>query len=157
MSGELRDAIAILRQRRAEAVSLVEKYDNAIRVLEDLDGNTGDRAPAVAFGSAHLRLSRPSPASRRSVKQRVLTLLNRDPAATWTTKRIIDAFERQGDPLEAKDVENAVRTALSEAVKDELVLRIAPGEYRSARPVAAGPSPHEGSEDDLAPSAQPGP
>lgn len=142
MSTDLNDAIALLRKKRAEAMALVEKYDQALHLLAELDSDTAGLAvQATAPGTTGARLPgqrprvrRPMPhgarfqPSPRSVKSRVLALLDESSRA-WTTPGILEEFERRGDPLAAKDVGNAVRTALSEAVKEGAVVRMGVGVY----------------------------
>jgi len=138
MAAELREAIEVLRRRRAEAMALAAKYDTAIEMLEELDrGRTQTIAlqgiastcevGVVTVGNSQ---STPGP-PRRSVKQRVLGLLDEDPDKRWPVAEIANEFVLRGEPLEAKDVDNAVRTALSEGTKEGRVIRVGVGVYQA--------------------------
>jgi len=142
MTAELRDAIDLLRRQRAEAVALVQKYDHAIILLEQLDrereGQPAEPAgqttgqihgidSTIKMGVPTVFAGRP----RRSVKQRVLALLDEDVTRVWAVAEIAHEFELRGDSLEAKDVDNAVRTALSEGTKEGRVIRTGVGLYQA--------------------------
>src|SRR5260221_4554653 len=111
------EAIGLLRRKRAGAVALVEKYDHAIEVMIELQGEaqrvTAEPAPAVngKFGTgktAAMTRSARRPVDPRSVKSRVRALMERYPIAEASPGQIIDQFEREGDPIKAANVGNAV-------------------------------------------------
>lgn len=139
---EYGDTIGRLQQKRVAAMALIERLDNAIQVLRDLETEetpTESVAPedqkiSVAVsgvgsvGSSVLTQMRGP--ERKSIKQRVVGLLRDHPARDYGVATIIRHFELANEPLEAKDVGNAVRTALSEAVKEEAIVRRTTGVYR---------------------------
>ena len=146
---EFGDAIRRLREKRARTQEQLEKLDHAIAALQDLEredasASTSAEQPTdykvtfndpVALADATRVLAipgrRPQP---NSVKTRVVELLLHNPNRTWAVGDIILEFQRSGSPPQAKDVGNAVRTALSEAAKDGTIKRVSPGVYTGVVP-----------------------
>jgi hypothetical protein len=141
MSNELADAITALQRRRADAMKVVEKYDQALkalRALGDLDDDSSISLHAPS-STAEIQATAPRPSSP-SVMTRAVRLLE-ERNRTWTVAQIIDEYERRDDPITAADPDNALRTALSTATKNGRLERVGPGVYRAAKFADAPPRP----------------
>lgn len=130
MSNELRDAIAVLQRKRADAMAVVSKLDEALRVLRELDSDTpGGGGGSPGSGSA-------APTAKLATSPSVLTRVVRlaeERNRTWTVAQILDEFERRDAPVQAKAPTNATRTALSAATQQGKLVRLQAGVYRAAK------------------------
>ena len=128
MSNEFQDAIRVIRKKRADAVDVVRKYDEALKVLIELD-----MEPHVATASAQGPTPiRPAPKNGLSAIDKVIRLMD-EANRPWTVAEILDEYKRRGDPFESKNPKNAIRTALIDALKRGKVNRLATGVYLSAQ------------------------
>lgn len=133
-TGDLGDAIALLRRKRDAAESLVSKYNRALAALAELEGDLdGHRVPDTGAGRAPIVQAKPS------VSSKAIDILNEEDRV-WTVAGIIQEYDRRGAPVEAADPANALRTALATLVKRGQAVRESPGFFRSTKFSVSDPS-----------------
>lgn len=115
------DALAVLQQRRDEALMEVQRIEAAITSLVGLVRPAAVRGDVLDFKDG-----------RPSVKAMMQKLLD-EAARDWSVKEILDAYRERGTPIQAKSPSNALRAALTEASKANQVVRTNIGRYQSAR------------------------
>lgn len=130
MSNDLKDAISFIQRKRAAAMALVQKYDAALKLLRELDGDATEEASHTVL-VAEPRVI-PPPSSGLSVMEKVRRL-GKEADRAWTASQIIEEYDRRGDPMTAADPRNAVRTALAALTKRGEMYRVGEGVYKSTK------------------------
>jgi hypothetical protein len=144
MADDLKDAVALLRRKRAVVQALVEKYDRALAALLAIEDETPDGALGAVADSAPTSPAAPggAPAPRPSVVTLAASLLD-EGDRMWTVGTIIEEYAKRGTPITSADPASALRTALSTLVQRGDARRESPGFYRSAKFVSAAGSSHD--------------
>lgn len=117
------DALAFLKQRRAELVAAHEAalapIDEAINALTDLTTGGSTTPPVVSY-------------TRPSVRTMLLALLN-ESDQDWSTDEILSAYTSRGTPVHGKNPNLALRAAIADSHKAKEIVRTTRGRYKAAR------------------------
>jgi len=160
MDPEFLSVINSLRKKRGETAALLQKYDDIIASVIELDrlsypGAVGElyndtlkRLEGIGHAEDSLAPSEAPPTYARvlvsdhhhlywkrtsvSVLSKVKSLLDEAPRA-WTAAEIIEQYDQRGDPVQAADPANAIRTSFSTLLKKGEVVKVKEGVYRSAK------------------------
>jgi hypothetical protein len=115
---ELLKALEMVKRRRAVLQRQLDELDEIITTLPKLVTILRDTRPSDN------EVSEPY----LSVYSKVVNLLEEEDR-TYSINEIFEEWARRDDPIQGKNPKNALRTALSEAVKKGRIQRIAEGEY----------------------------
>jgi hypothetical protein len=118
---ELNKSLEMVKKQRAVLQRQLDEFDEIIAVLPRLIRIMRDTLPSEGAGSD-------SPHFTLSVFNKVVKLLEED-ENIYTIGEIFDEWTHRGDPIQGVHPKNALRTAISEAVKKGRLTRLGDGKY----------------------------
>ncbi len=142
---------AKLRNRLAELQAEIDHIHYALAVLDRIGVEAADRSVDLALPPA-ARATVGGSGSTFAVAVRVIT---NDASRTWQQDDLLPEMERQCWGEGVRDKLNALRSALSRAVKQGVIERVGHGRYRARRSEADVPATADANrpDDELEPAA----